>query len=576
MGLTSSLLIGRTALTASQLALQVTGNNIANVGTPGYHRQVVAFSPNPGERVGDRTFIGRGVSIADIRRAVDPALQTRLRASVSDEAASQVASSVLSQLESLMGELSGNDLSSELSAFFNAFSELANNPAASINRSAVVEQGASLASFVKRMRTELAVQRDQVDREIGVGVERANTLLGEIASLNLAVVQAELGSGTDGNLRDQRDALINELSGLVDITAIERESGAVDILIGSTPVVLGTASRGLETEVKTTDGDVQIRVLVSESQEAVRIKGGRIGGLLEQRGGAIQGTIDDLDSLASSLIFEVNKLHTSGRPQARLTDASGTLKVATADQALALNDPANTTLSELPFAPKTGSFKVVITDQNGNRSEQVVQIDLDGIDALGDASTADDTTAADIVAALDSVPNLHAEFTPDGRVRVYTDAGFDVSFAEDTSGVLAVLGVNTFFDGADATDIAVRAELRKDPLGLTIGLHEGTNETALAIAALRDAPIGDLDGDSLSQRWQKTVERTAVQSRAASTQAEAAATVRSSLQAQEAAVSGVSLDEEAINLINYQQQYAGAARFISVVNELTDVLLNLV
>lgn len=576
MGLTSSLLIGRSALTASQLALQVTGNNIANVGTPGYHRQVVAFSANPGERVNDRTFVGRGVSIADIRRAVDPALQTRLRASIADEAASQVASGVLSQLESLMGELSGNDLSSELSAFFNAFSELANNPAASINRSAVVEQGASLASFVRRLRTDLAAQRDQIDREIGVGVERANTLLTEIASLNLAVVRAELGSGTDGNLRDQRDALISELSGLVDITAIERESGAVDILIGSTPVVLGAASRGLETEVKTVGGDIEIRVLVSESQEAVRIDGGRIGGLLEQRGGAVQKTIDDLDALGSSLIFEVNKLHTSGRPQSRLTDAFGTLKVAVGDQTRAMNDPANTTLADLPFAPKTGSFKVVITDQNGNRAEQVVQVDLDGLDSLGAASTADDTTAADIVAALDAVPNLHAEFTPDGRLRVYTDAGFDVSFAEDTSGTLAVLGLNTFFEGADATNIAVRSELRKDPLGLTIGLNQGTNETALAIAALRDAAVDGLDGDSLSQRWQKTVERTAVQSRAAGTQADASATVRASLEAQEAAVSGVSLDEEAINLINYQQQYSGAARFISVVNELTDVLLNLV
>lgn len=576
MGLTSSLLIGRSALTASQLALQVTGNNIANVGTPGYHRQVVSFSATPGERVNDRTFVGRGVSIADIRRAVDPALQTRLRSSLSDEAASQVASSVLSQLESLMGELTGNDLSSELSAFFNAFSELANNPSASINRSAVVEQGASLASFVKRLRTDLAQQRDQVDREIRVGVERANTLLTEIASLNLSVVRAELGSGTDGNLRDQRDALINELSGLMDITAVERESGAVDILVGSTPVVLGTASRGLETLTETVNGDVDLRVLVTESQETVKIDGGRIGGLLAQRDGAIQKTIDELDTLGANLIFEVNRLHSSGRPQKRITEAFGTLKIGVADQTLALNDPANAALADLRFGPKTGSFKVVITDQNGNRSEQVVEIDLDGIDALGAASTADDTTAADIVAALDAVPNLHAEFTPDGRVRVYTDAGFDVSFADDSSGALAVLGINTFFEGKDATDIGVRSELRTDPLGLTLGLNDGTNETALAIAALRDAPVDSLDGDSLSQRWLKTVERTAVQSRAANTQADAATTVRLSLEAQEAAVSGVSLDEEAINLINYQQQYSGAARFISVVNELTDVLLNLV
>ncbi len=575
MSLTSSLLIGRSALTASQLALQVTGNNIANVGAAGYHRQGVSLAPTRGDQSNPGLFVGRGVSVADIRRAIDPALQTRLRAGLSDEASAQVGASIMSQLESVMGELGDNDLSSELGRFFNAFSELANNPSASINRSAVVEQGASLASFVRRLRTDLADQRDQVDRELGAGVERADALLDEIASLNLAVVQAELGQGTDGNLRDQRDALIDELSGLIDITAIERESGAVDILVGSTPVVLGTASRGLEPDFRTVNNDVEARVLVTESQEAIKLTGGRLGGLLAQRDGAIQQTIDDLDALAGAVIFEVNSLHASGRPQARIT-VTGELFLPAADQARAFNDPANTTIAELPFGPRTGSFRVVITDQNGNRSEQTVFVDLDGIDNAGAASTANDTSAAGIVATLDAIANLRAEFTADGRVRVSTDSGFDVSFADDTSGVLATLGINSYFDGKDATDIAVRDALRQNPLGLTIGLSEGTNETALAIAGLRDGPIASLEGDSLSQRWQKTVERTAVGARAAATQADAAATVRASLEAQNAAVSGVSLDEEAINLINYQQQYAGAARFISVVNELTDILLNLV
>lgn len=576
MGLTSSLLIGRSALTASQLALQVTGNNIANVGTAGYHRQVVTMDPMKSSYSSSRVFVGQGVQVADVRRAIDPAVQTRLRNSISDEQAANVASSVLSQIESILGELSGSDLSSELTKFFNAFSELANNPASSVNRASVVEQGASLAGFIRNQRTELINTRTQIDNQLGANVQRANQLVSKIADLNTAIVNAENGRGSDGALRDQRDGLIDELAGLLDVTAIEQPSGAVDILVGSTPIVLGGDARGLELKFTSQNGVLEAKVLVSKSQESLRLDSGSIGGLLSQRDAAAQQSIDDLDSIASALIFEVNKLHSSGRPQSRLTDTTGQLAIPLANRTLAFNDPANSTLAALPFGPSNGSFTVIVTDASGNKVERTIQIDLDGIDATGAAGFGDDTSADDLVTLLNAVPNLNASFAPDGRLRLVTDAGYDVSFKDDTSGVLATLGINSYFQGTTAKDIEVSADLRADPLRLNLGLSEGTNETALAIAGLRDRGIESLGGDTISQRWLKTVERTAVETLSATTQARATASVRESLEAQQASISGVSLDEETLNLISYQQQYAGAARFISVVNELTDVLLGLV
>lgn len=576
MGLTSSLLIGRSALTASQLALQVTGNNIANVGTAGYHRQIVTMDPMKSTYSSSRVFVGQGVQVADVRRAIDPAVQTRLRNSLSDEQSAGVASSVLSQIESILGELSGSDLSSELTKFFNAFSELANNPASSVNRASVVEQGASLAGFIRNQRTELVNTRTQIDQQLGANVQRANQLVSKIADLNKAIVNSENGRGSDGALRDQRDGLIDELAGLLDVTAIEQSSGAVDILVGSTPIVLGADARGLELKFTSESGVLEARVLVSKSQESLRLDSGAIGGLLNQRGAAAQRTIDDLDSLASTLIFEVNKLHSSGRPQSRITDTTGQLPVPVVDRSLAFNDPTNNTLASLPFGPSNGSFTVIVTDANGNTVERTIQIDLDGIDSTGAAGFGDDTSLDDLVTALSGVPNLNAQLTPDGRLRLTTDAGYDVSFKDDTSGVLATLGVNSYFQGTTAKDIEVSSVLRADPLRLSLGLGDGGNETALAIAGLRDAKIEALGGDTINQRWLKTVERNAVETLSATTQARATASVRESLQAQQASVSGVSLDEETLNLISYQQQYAGAARFISVVNELTDVLLGLV
>ncbi len=576
MGLTSSLLIGRTALTASQVALQVTGNNIANAASPGYHRQRVGLTPLAGESLGQGIFAGRGVGVSEIRRLVDPALQARVRSSASDEQSAQVELSVLSTLESLTNELTGIDLSSEMSAFFNAFSELANNTTGTATRTAVIERGVSLAQYMRTLRSDLVEARQQIERELGVHVERADELLGEIASLNGSIVNSELGQGEEGSLRDQRDALIGELAELMDVTVIEQPSGSVDVLVDSSPLVQGTVTRGLDLDIQSGSEDLIVRVMTERKPEEITVSSGRIGGLLEQRATAMVSTIDDLDAVASQLIHQVNRLHTSGRPDGRLTDTTGWLTVPPADQALALNDPSNATFAELPFSVTNGSFEVTITDQSGNTSTTTVFVDLDGIDATGAVGFGDDTTMASLAADLDSIANLNAQITPGGQLRVFTDAGFDVSFGADSSGALSVLGIGTFFTGRDASDVGVKRLLQDDPRMLTVGAGPGTNETALAIAGLRERPLDELGGSTLPDVWLSTIERNAVKTSAAATRAEALGSVRRSLESQEAAMSGVSLDEESVNLITYQQQYQSAARFIAVTDELTQVLLGLV
>jgi flagellar hook-associated protein 1 FlgK len=576
MGLTSSLQIGRSALSASQVALQMTGNNIANAATPGYHRQRITLAGVAGDEVGSGLFVGRGVKVADLQRVVSPALQARVRSSVADQSAARVQLDVLNTIESMTNELTGIDLSTQLGRFFNAFSELANNTSTTAMRSTVIEEGAAVASYVGALRGDLAGARSALDDELGDVVERADQLVEAIATMNREIINAEQGRGVEGGLRDQRDRLLLELSELVDISVTEQPMGTVDVLVGSIPVILGTVSRGLQLDTFSGASGLEVRVMTRDDPEVVDASGGRIGGLIEQRSSAYDATIADLDTLSAELIFQVNRLHSSGRPEGRLTDTTGWQRIPAADQTLALNDPANATLAALPFAPRNGSFTVRVHDGNGNASATTIAVDLDGIDATGAPGFGDDTSLADLVAALDAIPNLNARVTPSGELRVFTDAGFDVSFEDDSSGALAVLGINTFFAGHDATNIAVRQELRDDASLLVTGAGLGTNETALAIASLREEPVRALGGSTLIDRWLSTVERNAVATNAASTRFEALTSVRDSLEAQEAAYSGVSLDEESVNLITYQQQYQGAARFIAVTDELTDVLLSLV
>lgn len=581
MGLTSSLYIGQSALAASQLALQVTGNNLANAATPGYHRQRVGQVPVPGQQVGPSQFVGRGVGIQEIRRLIDPALQARVRDSISGEQAAVTDQSILEQIETITSASGsgGGDLSGLLGKFFNSFSELANNPATPTARAAVIEQGAALASHLKDLRGQLFAQRDQVDRQLSDAVSQANTLVQQIARLNAAVTTAEGGQGGnngEGNLRDQRDLLLGRLGELMDITVVDKGNGAVDVLVDSSPLVLAGVAKPLSARFQTVGGDLTADVMASNGTEVLGVRSGRIGALLANRSGPIQSTIDDLDTLSSTLIFEVNRLHAAGRPSSRLRDITGWVATASADQARAFNDPANTTIAKLPYKPVNGGFEVRITDANGNTSKRSITIDLDGINSTGAPGFGDDTSLDDLVAALNAVPNLHAQVTTAGELRVFTDAGYDVSFADDTSGILAVLGINSFFTGTSGLDIAVRSDLRSDPSRLTIGSDDGKNETALGIAALRSARLASVSGQSLGELWTSATGRNAVALQSANTRAASLSTVRQSLEAQEAAITGVSTDEESISLITYQQQYQGAARFISVINDLTQVLLQLV
>lgn len=578
MSLGMALQIGRSALTASQLGLQVAGNNIANVATQGYSRQVATFSPIGGGDPMSRLNIGRGVAVSDVRRQIDSALQSRLWLSTSDQSAADQTHQILSSIETTIGELSGNAMSKELSSFYNAWSEAANG---TLSASQVIQQGDKLASYIRGLRADLGKVSSQIDSDLGANVAHADGLLGRIADLNGAIAAAEVSGATASSLRDQRDQVVTELSTIMDVTTIEHQGGSIDVLVGSTPVVLGGLSRGLKLARRATDDGPVLAVTVAADNQELPIRGGRLGALLDARDNGVSPTIDQLDAIAGQLIFQVNKLHSTGENASNLKNITGTLSIQTADRTLALNDPANTTMSGLPYRATNGGFMVRVKDTaTGTISTVRIDVDLDGITNAGTPGTADDTSADGIRSQLDAVAGISATFDSSGKLVVTADQGFEFSFGDDSSGALAVLGVNTYFKGTTGADIAVRDELKNDPSGLMTGrIINGTlvqNGTALALVKSQDTAIGALSNRSVSQTWVDTVQAVGVRTSAAESNSKAAAVVTESLESQRAGVSGVSIDEESINLMNYQRQYQGAARLISIADELMQTLISLV
>lgn len=580
MSLSTSLQIGRSALTAGQMAIQIAGNNVSNATTPGYSRQTLSLTPTQDTRFGGN-FIGRGVNVQAIRRQVDDALQARLWSGLSAESAGSTDLRLLGGVENVMNALGGTNLSTQLNAFFNSWSTLADTPGAGGPRALVVQQGQQLSSYVKNLRSQLVDQRLQVDRELGTSVLRADDLLSQIANLNTQIVTAENGQGVANGLRDQRDALITELSKFMDITAVQQANGNVDILVASQPVVLAGQTRGLQLKFEDDNGTTVISVTTRDNQEKLAITSGTVGSLMRQRNELVTDTIQRVDNIARNLIHEVNRIYSQGSNGQPVSSYQGLTAVGASDLARSFNDPANATFQALNFRPTSGKFSVTVTNNATGSSQTVnIPIDLDGINSSFAPGFANDTSMNSLIASLNGVSNLTATTGPNGGLVVNAASGFSVSFSDDTSGVLAVLGVNTYFTGTDASDIAVRSDLVASPATLNAARTENgaraDNGAALALSRLRSQTITGLNGETFNAAWNGATQAVAVRVTSSKTNAEATKLVRENLDAQRSSISGVSMDEEAINLVNYQRQYQAGARFISVVDEMTQTLLQLI
>ena len=283
--------------------------------------------------------------------------------------------------------------------------------------------------------------------------------------------------------------------------------------------------------------------------------------------GPLQGAIDKLDALSGALIYQTNNLHAQG--QGLTLRQQYDAGFAVADAAAALDDAEAT---ELAFSPHNGSFQVHLTSAaTGRRTSTRIDIDL--------AGNGTGTSLNDLAASLAVVDGITATVEAGGRLRVAADAADGrVSFSDDSSGVLAALGINRFFDGDGSFDIAVNAELAGDARLLAVGREhlDGDNRNALALSALRDTPLESLNGLSIGGHWADHVGEVASGIARARDRNAADELVRQNLGSQQAALSGVNADEETINLLQFQRAYQASARLVSVVDELTQTLLSLV
>lgn len=237
------------SLRAQQALIANTGNNIANVDTPGYTRRTLQLKTADGSREAGLS-LGNGVRLGNVERMADSFLQKLVFDTSAEKSSNQMQNDFLSRIEKIFS-LTGdrNTIGSTINEFFGAVNDLTANPSSIELRTNVIERANEMVETIKQTYNYLAGLQKEADQRISTELQTVNALTSSIAQLNLAISQAEAGDtgGVAADERDQRDQLMAELADKVSYSSVEMADGTVTIsLSNGFALVNGTNSRALE------------------------------------------------------------------------------------------------------------------------------------------------------------------------------------------------------------------------------------------------------------------------------------------------------------------------------------------
>jgi flagellar hook-associated protein 1 len=554
--------IGTKALQASLVGLEVTGQNISNVNTENYTRQRVRFA---NDLVIQKPWgpMGTGVTVQGIEQIKDEFIDREIRNQTSAFKKSETLYQSYENLQSVFNEGENSGLNERIGEFFNALQDLTSFPEDISMRTAVLGEAETLAKQINFTNDQLDQMRLDLDVQLKSEVGEVNNILEQIAQLNTDIASIEAGTNaTSSDLRDKRDGALKDLAQYIDITVTEMNTGAVNVSTNGRQLVFAGEFNQLGTKLKKDDELVLYEVVIEGTSDVIDFQGGTIAGILEARDTNIVSYRDDLDSLAQTLIQEMNKVHSDGQGLVGYSTVSSTNAVN--DNAAALNNAG------LSLTPQDGSFDIIVIDEaTGQEQSYTINVDLDGVGA--DDSLTD--LAANITAAAGEVT---ATANADGTLTITMASGYTLQFSNDSSNVLAGLGINSFFTGADASDIAVNQDLMDDPALLAAAQsgNSGDNSNAVAMAQLRNSTVLNNDSQSFESFYQGMISRLGSETKQSDITVQADDAFLQQVVLRKESVSGVNLDEEAANMMRYQASLQAAAKFINVMNDMLNVLVN--
>ncbi len=628
--------VGTSALLALQRAITTTGHNIANVNTDGYSRQAVNFDTLPSQLSGG-SYIGSGVTIDSVQRIYNEYLATDVRDRSSAQAGFEAYATLTSRMDGLLAD-PATGLAPALDDFFSAVQGVANNPGALPERQVLLGQAQVLAERFNYLDENFRDIGGQVNAQIQSSVQDINSLAHNIAELNEQIVRATATAGGQppNDLLDSRDLLINQLSERIAVTTTKQSDGSVNVMVGNgQALVVGFTANQLETFTDPQDSSrtvVGIGGVNGLTDIGRFLSGGELGAVLDFRDQVLQPALSQLGLIATGISATFNAQHMLGqnlegntgseffRPLLASTSAapgntgSGALTVDITDATALTGNDYSLRYDGSQYVLTNLSTNTMVGTGAGPFTVEGLTVTPAGTPDSGDAFLIQPTAQAgsQFAVAL-SRPEQIAAAAPLRAQTLLTNTGSAaLSGPTATDATLLPLGsqVSLSFNpnalgagqpGFDVSGIA-GGPLAYDPslegngkdfalAGFSFTISgspaagdsfvienntggSGDNRNALALASLQDARQLQNGSASYQDVYGRLVADIGVKSRQAQSSAGAEQVMLDQAISARDSVSGVNLDEEAADLIRFQQAYQAAAQVIAVADEIFQTLLN--
>ncbi len=545
--ITSMMSIARTALMTAQRSMSIVSHNIANANTEGYSRQRAALETNSPAEYGGMLF-GRGVSMVDISRVYDPFIEANLRDAKSNFAFYESKGTILANVEAVVNDLATEfGLSFAINDFFNGFQDLANDPASSTERDSLLAKASVMADTFQRIDERIKQELTSVAEQIDALVVEVNSLANMVADINQEIIFMENRGLTPNDLLDTRDTLLRDLSEIIDISTFSDSEGTINVLMGTgIKLVSGTDVTEVTLQGPSlTTGSYQL-ISGGVVEFAGRLSGGSIKGLIDGRDQAVK-TLTDIDVLASSIYQEINGLHSAGYG----LDGTTGNDFFTGMQVYTEEDVDNTGGSKVTASSITSLSALTLDDYTLSFSGPAVY------------NVVNSNTGAVVVSAGAYTSGAAINF--EGISVTITDttgapAVGDIFVVSSTHGLTGNMEVAI----TDTDQVAASSTL--------VGLP-GNNINALAMSALRDAK--NTDGKTFVDFYTSILTEVGVESNFLNVNLELQEAVVQELSLNRESISGVSLEEEAIEMIKIQRSFEAAAKLLSVADEMFQTLLSI-
>ncbi|KRE90903.1 flagellar biosynthesis protein FlgK [Frateuria sp. Soil773] len=615
---------GVSGLLAAQVGLSTVGHNVANANTDGYSRQQVGFGARLPQQQGNY-YIGTGVDTLAVQRAYSQYLNSALWSASSAQGRASGFQALTGQINN---QLSGSsNLQSALDAFYGAVQDMANAPGDASSRQVLLARAGALAGTFTSLSRQFEQLGSQVQQQIGTTVDSINSDSASLARLNERIRTAYAGGGEPSDLLDQRDALVKKLAGSVGISVVPQNDHTLNIYVGNgQALVTGTQSHELGTAPNPYDA-TRLEVVGKDTGSVLsgRIGGGTLGALLDFRSTVLEPAQNQLGRAAQAMASAFNAQNGQGMdldgqiggdvfsvagPQVQA--ASGNAGGASVSAQLA--DVGALTGKDYVLSYAGGAWS--LKDTSGNpvamqgSGTSADPFTVDGLSLVVDGGASDGDSfriqpsrgAASSFALAISDPDRFAAAAPllgsaagantgtgvPGGIAI-TDAsqpnllaGAEIVFDSPTSYRIDGGPAQTFTPGQPIEHGGWSLKLDGAPAA---GDHfsvkpnhdaRGDNSNALKLGAVANQGVLDGGATSVGRAYAQMVSAVGSAGSLAKDALTTQTGVYNQALAQQQSVSGVNLDEEAANLVRFQQAYQASAQVISTASSIFDALLGAV